>query len=78
MAVQSVRARYLVRRARDMRRIVVAVARLVVAVCEDSQLWLRLGRYELRFRASVVESLLAGIELEVRAFLDGPAETLSA
>jgi hypothetical protein len=54
VAVQSVRARYLVRRARDMRRVVVAVARLVVAVCEDGQLWLRLGGYELRFRASVM------------------------
>lgn len=78
VAVQSVRAWYLVRRAGDMRCVVIAVTRLMVAIREDCQLWLRMGRYELWFYASIMERLLAGIEFEVEDLLCGSAQALSA
>jgi hypothetical protein len=49
-------------------RVVVAVTRLVVAVGEDSQMALRMCRGQFRFRASIVERLAAGIDLEILLF----------
>jgi len=69
--------RNLVGRARDVRRVVVAVAWLVVAVRKDGQMALRMRGHELRFRACLVERLLAGVELEVNGVLGGSAETFS-
>lgn len=59
----------LVRRARDVSRVVVAVAWLVMAVRKDSQVAFRVRCHQLGFRARIVEGLTASIDLEF--FLDG-------
>ena len=61
----------LVRHAGDVGRVVVAVARLVVAICEDGQVALGMGSVQLGFRASVVERLAAGVDLELNVLLLG-------
>jgi hypothetical protein len=78
VAVQRVRARDLVGRARNVGSVVVAVARLMVAIGKDGQMALRVRCHELWLRASIVEGLLASVELQVRAFLGSSAETFSA
>jgi hypothetical protein len=77
VAVQRMRTRNLVGRAGDVSSVVVAVAWLVVPVREDGQMTFRVRGHELGLCARVVESLLAGIELELNALLGGSAETLA-
>jgi len=72
------RTRNLVRKARDVGRVVVAMARLVVAVCEDGQVALRVRRSQLGFRASIVERLPGSIDLEIDLFLLGATQALAA
>ena len=61
-----------------MGRVVVAMAWLVVAVCEDSQVALGLRRCQLGLRAGIVEGLSAGIELQVNALLRSSAQAFPA
>jgi hypothetical protein len=77
VAVQRMGTRNLVWRARDVGSVVVAVAWLVVAVREDGQMTFRVRGHELGFRARIVESLLAGIELELNTLLGGSTEALA-
>jgi hypothetical protein len=63
----------LVRGARDMSRVVVAVTWLVVAVCEDGEMALRMRCHELGFRTSIVKGLSGGIELKIVIFFCGSA-----
>jgi hypothetical protein len=78
VTVQGVRTRNLVGRTRDVSGVIVAVAWLVVAVREDRQMTFGVRGHELGFRARIVERLLAGIELEINALLDGSTEALPA
>ena len=69
----------LIGRARDVGRVVVAVAWLVVAIREDGQVTFRVRCRQLRFRTRLVERLVtARIDLEVKRLLDGAADTLAA
>lgn len=77
MTMQRVRAWDLVGRARNVGCVVVAVAWLMMTVCEDSQVRLGVRRHQLRFRAGVVQSLFARVELEFRALLRRSAQALS-
>lgn len=69
VTVERMRTRDLVGRARDMGRVVVTVAGLMMTVREDGQLALRVRRRQLRFRACVMECLAARVKLEVKRFL---------
>lgn len=63
------RTRDLVRQTGDVGRVVVAMTRLVVAVCEDGQVAFRMRRSQLGFRASIVECLPGGVDLEINVFV---------
>jgi len=68
-----------VRHARDVGSVVAAMARLVVAVCEDGQMALGLRCGELWLRTGFVKGVAASVELQVkRLLLDSAADTLCA
>ena len=76
--MQSMGSRDLVGRTRNVSCVVVAVTWLVVTVCEDGQMTFGVSACQLGLGASVVESLAAGVELEVQMFLGGTAYALGA
>jgi hypothetical protein len=71
--MERVRTRDLVRQTGDVGRVVVAMARLVVAVCEDGQVALGMRASQLRFCAGIVERLACGVDLELYVVLPGAA-----
>jgi hypothetical protein len=73
--MERMRTWNLVRRARDVSRVVVPVAGLVMAVREDGQMTLRLRGRELGFCAGFMERLLACVELQIEAVLRSAAKT---
>jgi len=69
--MQRMRTRNLVGQTGNVGRVVVAMTRLVVSVCEDGQVALRVRRSQLRFRASIVECLPASVDFEINIFVLG-------
>ena len=76
--MQRVGTRDLVGQTGDVGSVVVAMARLVVAICEDCEVALGVGASEFWFRAGVVERLSSGIDLEVNFLLLDAAQALCA
>jgi hypothetical protein len=68
----------LVRHTRDMGSVVVAMARLVVAVGEDGEVALGMGASQFGFRTGVVERLPGSIHLEVKVVLLSAAQAFPA
>lgn len=64
-------------KAGDVSRVVVAMAGLVVAICEDGEMAFGMGCRQLRLCASFVQCLTAGVQTEIQAFL-GATETFCA
>lgn len=77
VAVQGVWTRNLVGHSGHMGSVVVAMARLVVAVCKDSQMAFRVGASQFGLGTGVVESLAGGIHLEIKVILLGAAQAFS-
>ena len=63
--------RHLVRHTAFVSSMVLAMYWLVVAVCEDGQVAFRMRRSQLGFRASIVECLPGGVDLEINVFVLG-------
>lgn len=61
-----------------MSRIIVAVTGLVMPIRKDSQVAFGLRSHQLGFRASIVQSLSAGVYFEVKIFLFGAAHAFGA
>jgi hypothetical protein len=78
--MEGMRTRNLVWNARNMCRVVVSVAWLVMAVGEDGQSALRMGRGQLWLGSGSIENVLASVELEPQWLLLHlhAAETLCA
>lgn len=60
-----------------MGSVVVAMARLVVAVCEDGQMAFRVGASQFGLGTGVVESLAGSIHLEIKVILLSAAQAFS-
>lgn len=63
--MQRVWSRDLVGKTRHMRRVVVAMTGLVVAICENSQMTLRVCRRELWLRAGIMQCLTTRVQAKV-------------
>lgn len=78
MTMQRVGARDLVGQTGDVGSVVVAMTRLVMAVCEDGEMALRVGASEFWLGAGVMERLSSGIKLEVDFLLLDAAQAFCA